>query len=155
MACYRKSRLLPIGERLDVFATESDAVLLIGDRAIHSAGMDLADEWDLGEQWCRWTGLPFVFAMWTARVGVDTSELELALSQSRDAGMANLRAIARMEAAVVGLESAACLAYLTDNLHFTLGVAEQQGLRLFHRYASEFGFIPTGSTPQTIGLLTS
>ena len=31
--------------------------------------------WDLGERWCEWTGLPFVFAMWIARAGVDVGEV--------------------------------------------------------------------------------
>ncbi len=146
---------LAIGERWDSDAVRSDAVLLIGDRAIHAAGWQLADEWDLGQQWCRWTGLPFVFAIWAAREGVDTGELERALSQCRDAGLTHLPAIALAEAAGAALEPAACLAYLRDNLHFTLGVAELRGLRLFHRYASELGFVPATFLPQTMGTLTS
>ena len=47
--------------------TQADAVLLIGDRAIHSPPGSFAEVWDLGDEWCRWTGLPFVFAMWVAR----------------------------------------------------------------------------------------
>ena len=56
---------LPIGDSLA--DTDADAVLLIGDRAMHSPGGRFDVVWDLGDEWCRWTGLPFVFAMWVAR----------------------------------------------------------------------------------------
>ena len=135
-------KLFPIGNQLMESTLDCDAILLIGDRAIHSAALQLAEQWDLGEQWCCWTGLPFVFAMWTAHKGVDTGELASVLSQSRDAGLADLDRIARDEAAAVGLDARACLAYLRENLHFTLGAEERQGLQLFHRYARQYGFIP-------------
>ncbi|MCR9120017.1 MAG: menaquinone biosynthesis protein, partial [bacterium] len=55
---------LPIGNGVE--DTTADAVLLIGDRAIHSPEGSFIDEWDLGEHWCEWAKLPFVFAMWVA-----------------------------------------------------------------------------------------
>ncbi len=147
---------LPIGRGLDeIEAMTTDAMLVIGDRAIHSFRTGVVDQWDLGEEWCRWTGLPFVFAMWTARQNVDTRELEAALGQARDAGVANLELIAEVEAGRVGLPVAACLSYLRDNLHFTLGVSEQQGLQLFHHFAVEFGLVSPECTPETIGLTVS
>ena len=53
----------------------ADAVLLIGDRAIHSPPGRFAEVWDLGDEWCRWAGLPFVFAMWVAGRGVEVGEV--------------------------------------------------------------------------------
>ena len=59
----------------------ADAVVVIGDRAIresvdasHSdadieSRSDSTTVWDLGQRWCQWTGLPFVFAAWAARPG--------------------------------------------------------------------------------------
>jgi chorismate dehydratase len=93
--------------------------------------------------------------MWTARSGVNTDELAGALSRARDAGVAQLDTIAATAARDVGLDTQACLAYLRDNLHFTLGPAERQGLRLFYRYASQFGFAPADYTPETIGPVES
>src|SRR4051794_1058542 len=76
---------LPIGFGLET--TDADAVLLIGDRAIAcGAEGDFAEVWDLGERWCDWTGLPFVFAMWVARAGVDAREVASVLSGARDNG---------------------------------------------------------------------
>ena len=41
---------LPIGEGLE--SSDADAVLLIGDRAMHSPPGRFAEVWDLGDAWC-------------------------------------------------------------------------------------------------------
>ncbi|MDZ4818953.1 MAG: menaquinone biosynthesis protein [Planctomycetota bacterium] len=133
---------LPIGATID--QTNADAVLLIGDRAIHSPAGQFAEIWDLGDEWCRWSELPFVFAMWTARAGVDLQGVDVALGESRDAGLANLAEIAAKEAPQLGLTVPQCLAYLRDNLYFYLGQREQQGLALFYQHAAELGLAPVG-----------
>src|SRR5213082_4295990 len=49
-----------------------DAVLVIGDAALLLAARHAyPHRVDLGEAWKRWTGLPFVFAVWAARRAVD------------------------------------------------------------------------------------
>src|SRR6266567_8857484 len=45
-----------------------DAVLVIGDAALLlAARRAYPHRYDLGEAWKRWTGLPFVFAVWAGR----------------------------------------------------------------------------------------
>ena len=126
--------------------TPADAVLLIGDRALgpttHGGAFQLV--WDLGDEWCRWTGLPFVFAAWAVRGGVDVPGLASRLETARDEGLANLAAIAAAEAAPHGLTVPQCLGYLRDNLHYHLGAAEVESLRLFHDRAARLGLVPTG-----------
>ena len=146
---------LLIEDASDESSIDTDAVLLIGDRAIHASRYLYSEQWDLGAEWCQWTGLPFVFAMWTARPGVDVRRVEGALSRARDAGVAQLESIAASAAREVGLDEQTCLSYLRDNLHFTLGRSEQQGLQLFQRYAAQFGFVPAEHTPESIGLVES
>lgn len=131
---------LPIGARAE--DTSTDAVLLIGDRAIHAPPANFVDIWDLGDEWCRWSELPFVFALWVARPGQDVGRLEDDLQRARDHGLQNLEAIAQCEAESVGLSYQACLGYLRDNLYFYLGPRERRGLELFHSYASEYGLAP-------------
>jgi chorismate dehydratase len=133
---------LPIGAAWN--DATADAVLLIGDRAIHSPPGRFAEVWDVGDQWYRWAGWPFVFAMWVARSGVNVCELEPALAEARDSGVANLEQIAQAEAAPLGLTVPQCLAYLRDHLHFYLGPCEQHGLELFYRKACELGLAPAG-----------
>jgi chorismate dehydratase len=108
---------------------------LIGDRAIHSPRQPFAEIWDLGDEWCRWAELPFVFAMWVARAGADLQGIDTALSQARDLGVEHLEQIAATEAAPLGLTRPECLSYLRDNLHFHLGPRERQGLELFREQA--------------------
>lgn len=138
---------LPLGSCTTAESIKADAVLLIGDRAIHATRLGFSQQWDLGEQWCRWTGLPFVFAMWTARRELPTRALETALRQARDVGVAQLERIAAREAPAVGLDEQACLSYLRDNLHFTLGARERQGLELFLSHARQLGFASPSHTP--------
>jgi len=131
---------LPIGDSLG--QTTADAVLLIGDRAMRSPGGRFAEVWDLGDEWCRSTELPFVFAVWAARAGVDAARVERVLGETRDRGLAHLREIAAVEAAPLGLTQPECFTYLDKNLHFTLGPREQAGLEAFARSAIECGLLP-------------
>lgn len=114
---------LPIGSTLS--DSDTDAVLLIGDCAIHAAEDGFVECWDLGDQWCRWSELPFVFAMWTARSenlkSHEIRQLEQAFTETRDAGLAHLEEIADSAAGEVRLPAETCLRYLRDNLHFYLG----------------------------------
>lgn len=133
---------LPIGE--GIAASQADAVLLIGDRAMHGQPGNFVEVWDLGDEWVRWSKLPFVFAMWTARPGIELHELETALSAARDLGLANLETIARAEAAALGLTVPQCLSYLRDNLYFYFGPREQRGLKLYSQKAAKLGLAPAG-----------
>jgi chorismate dehydratase len=137
-----KLEALPLGA--SPTDSSADAVLLIGDRAMHSPGGPFAAVWDLGEEWTRWSGLPFVFAMWVARAGVDLQGIDASLNECREAGLAHLHDIAATEAAPLGLTERECVAYLRDNLYFYFGPREQQGLELFYRRASQLGLAPEG-----------
>lgn len=124
--------------------SSADAVLLIGDRAIPPQRASFQLVWDLGDEWCRWTGLPFVFAVWAARQGVDTGRLEAVLQTARDSGRANLAAIAAAEASAHGLTVPQCLSYLRDNLHYDLGPRERTALARFYRHAAALALAPAG-----------
>lgn len=144
---------LPIANQSVLPLTGTDAVLLIGDRAIHSPSGQWSTVWDLGEEWNRWAELPFVFAMWTARPGLDSALLaavDAALRAARDDGLAHLPEIAEREAAPIGLTARECLSYLRDNLYFFLGPREQRGLDLFYRHAAAMGLAPRGRQWQPV-----
>tara|TARA_R110002095_G_scaffold138534_1_gene120285 strand:- start:256410 stop:257291 length:882 start_codon:yes stop_codon:yes gene_type:complete len=133
---------LPIEQTIE--ATTADAILLIGDRAIHTPETQFVATWDLGEEWLRWTGLPFVFAMWAVRRDQETGTLETALCQARDKGVMLLDEIARREAPKLGIDVAVAESYLKNNLSFYLGPAECCGLRLFQELAIKTGLAPEG-----------
>ena len=74
----------------------SRARLIIGDQAIsfrqHHA--DAFQFWDLGEQWKKLTGLPFVYALWLIRPEVpDAKSIAQRLRGLRDENLADIPAI--------------------------------------------------------------
>lgn len=124
----------------------ADAVLLIGDRAMHPARGTYAEIWDLGDRWCRWTELPFVFAMWVARAGVDCSGLADILEQCRDEGLRQLESIAADEAAGHGLTKEDLYRYFAENLHFRFGPGERTGLDAFQARAESLRLLELSAT---------
>jgi chorismate dehydratase len=135
-----ETRPLPIGVSADDVPT--DAVMLIGDRGMLPGNGAFEFQWDLGEEWSRWTGLPFVFAMWIARPGVDLRGLEATLALARDEGTCWLEEIARQAAPELGIAEADCLSYLRDNLEFRFGRRQREGLEHFFALAGRQGFAP-------------
>ena len=131
-----KPETIPLAIDEAAESVDADAVLMIGDRAMHPARGVYEEIWDLGDRWCRWTELPFVFAMWVARPGVHTERLTNMLESSRDAGVANLESIAAAEAAAQGLTKEDLHRYFAENLHFRMGPGERNGLQTFRRKAT-------------------
>lgn len=142
-----RPRVEPLAIGAGAGETRADAVLLIGDRALPDAsGGAFQLVWDLGDEWCRWTGLPFVFAVWAARAGVVSPGIEERLQSARNRGLANLAAIAAAEAHRHGLTTVQCLGYLRDNLHYHLGPREREALEVFHDHAGRLGLVPASGS---------
>ncbi|MCA9081147.1 MAG: menaquinone biosynthesis protein [Planctomycetaceae bacterium] len=139
-----RPRLQPLPLGKSVADTSADAILLIGDRAMHPPAEEFHTVWDLGQEWLQWTGLPFVFAMWVARKETPLHGLDVALEQTRDLGVANIPSIARREAPKLQLAPETAESYLRKNLHFQIGSAERHALELFHELAASQGFAPAG-----------
>lgn len=131
--------VMPESERLPIqsstTACRADAILLIGDRAMHRPEEEFFEVMDLGQFWYDWTGLPFVFAMWVAREDADVEGIEEALALSRNRGVKAIPQIATEQAPLVGITRERAMAYLTHNLNFHLSSAEQSGLELFRQLA--------------------
>jgi cyclic dehypoxanthinyl futalosine synthase len=142
---------IPMGMDENPESVDADAILMIGDRAMHPARGVYRTIWDLGDRWCRHTELPFVFATWVARGGVDTTGLADILQASRDAGREAFEEIADTEAAKHGLTKEDVHRYFAENLHFHLGPGERLGLAAFHEKAATIGLAPKSgvTTPLT------
>ncbi len=121
---------------------DTDAVLIIGDRAMHADNADFKHCVDLGEAWSQWTGLPFVFAMWVARSDERLDFLSRLLSNARDNGTARLDEFVDKHHADYGLTVEQCADYLHHRLHYFLGEREKQALERFYRHASQLSLIP-------------
>ena len=142
---------LPIGSGLA--DADSDAVLLIGDRAIRTPPGPYEPVWDLGEVWVRTFERPFVFAVWAAAVDLPTrlgaasfARLANALRKARDRGVAAIQEIAAEQHATVGLSIDQCVHYLRSNLHFKLSPRELEGLELFRRKALQLDLLEHDTT---------
>jgi chorismate dehydratase len=138
----------PLAIADDWRTSESDAVLIIGDRAMKAEDSRFPFSLDLGEAWNRWTGRPFVFAVWAARPGADLERLNKILSTARDLGLTNVEAIAAEHAPHYDLSYEECLRYLRENLHFHLGDQEKSGLELFFERVANLSLISQPSQLQ-------
>lgn len=136
-----------------VDSVQSDAVLMIGDRAMKIDTSAYVADWDLGEEWARETGLPFVFAMWVAAGAQVPAEISQALQRARDAGLAHIDSIVAAEAPRYGLTATDCRAYFLNQLHFTLGPRELAGLDLFRQWAIDLQLLPATSQPLVLAPL--
>ena len=138
-----------------------NAHLLIGDQAIQFRHKH-AEEFqflDLGEQWKKLTGLPFVYALWLIRPEVvDAKSVAQHLRALRDENLTNLDDLISESVAGGGM-SAVALAkaddagrrmkfdreflahYYREHLRFSFGEAEKQGLQRFAHLCVRHGVL--------------
>jgi len=136
-----------------------DARLVIGDAALflragpRRAARDGAEPreypyvYDLGEEWKRWTGLPFVFAVWVAQRSAPAARalrVHADLVASRDWGLAHLDLLARQAAGYTGFAPAVCAQYLAG-LDYGLSYGHLAGLTEFFRRLVAAGRVPDGT----------
>jgi chorismate dehydratase len=144
----RHGRRPPVVEELPLgvspLESTADAVLVIGDRAMHVPEESFCAVVDLGEAWHELTGLPFVFALWVTRKDVDLGDLPHALARSRALGLKQAAEIARIHGLRLGLDFATCYDYLTRILSYELGASEIAGLERFAAMAARLGLVPEG-----------
>ncbi len=123
---------------------DADAVLLIGDRAMHACLPGFRFAFDLGQEWHDWTGLPFVYAVWAVREAVELGSVLDALVEAKRRGIENAGTIAAREAPALGLDAGFCRRYLANIIRFDLGPRELAGLHHYYMVASELGLARRG-----------
>lgn len=129
--------LLKFHYKIDAtFLTEpnvkSDAIVLIGDRTFGQKDQ-FAYAYDMGEEWFKFTGLPFVYAAWVANKAIPASfthqfdeALKYGLSQRKQL-IANLPVYPGFDLSD----------YLMNKLDFELNDAKREALKLFLHYINE------------------
>ena len=128
----------------------SRARLIIGDQAIsfRQNHTDTFQFWDLGEQWEKLTGLPFVYALWLIRPEVpDAKSIAQRLRGLRDENLADIQVIvsdAVEDAADNKQEMTQKFLdrYYNEHLQFGFGTREKQGLQTFAHLCSKHGVLP-------------
>ncbi len=126
-------------------ALPHEAVLVIGDPALLLASRGAyAHRYDLGEEWRRWTGLPFVFAVWAARRDADRTAVKAvhnSLLEARSWGLAHLDELARDAARRTGIPLDQCREYLSG-LDYSFTYRHLEGLTSFLRRCAAHGLVP-------------
>ena len=104
--------------------------LLIGDPAIAFRQHATCSVLDLGKEWYRFTGLPFVFARWCLRTDHPyEQEIIHVLQQAKEKGIQELT-----EIAAASTDPAFALRYFTEYIHYECGVEEERGIKLFQDF---------------------
>lgn len=137
-------QLVPLPLTQQAEHVDADAVLLIGDRAMRACLPGFAHAFDLGQEWHEWTGLPFVYAVWAVREGVELGPVAEALVRAKRRGLERIGPIAAREAPLLELDAGFCRRYLANIIRFDLGPREQAGLHHFYMLACELGLARRG-----------
>ena len=126
-------------------ADSSRARLIIGDQAIRFRQNhgDAFQFWDLGEQWKKLTGLPFVYALWLIRPEIpDAKSIAQRLRELRDENLANIEVIVSDAADNKEKITAEFLVrYYNEHLRFGFGTREKKGLQTFADICAKHGVL--------------
>ena len=122
------------------FAAPPDNLMLIGDPALDFLfGSHEHEIWDLGAAWYEMTKLPFVFAVWALRRGVENAELRRRLQEARDFGLDTLDHIIRTRTEYT---EDFRKDYLGWHIHYHLGADEKRGIAKFMELLRKHGCGP-------------
>jgi chorismate dehydratase len=143
---------IPASADLDAMLEHTDAAILIGDPAL-LALEEQANRFertgeklhyiDLAEEWNRFTGLPFVSAVWSASHGSLLDEsIATDFNQSRIHGQQNIDALVAEWSNKLPISEETIRTYLTTNIHYVLDEECIEGMRVFFRTAASLGILP-------------
>lgn len=129
----------------DPRAAASDAWLRIGDRALEEHLREGLPHYNPSEAWVRLTGLPFVFAAWIARPGIDLERHRDAFEAAATRGQAQAPALAHAAALESHLDPAAVIHYLCNECSFMIEPDRQaRALTTFDELARAAGIQDPG-----------
>lgn len=131
----------PSAPKPEEMLKRADAALIIGDPALTYDG-SVAEVYDLAAEWKKFTGLPFVFALWVGPERANLSRWRNDFLASRDHGLQHVDEIAAEYAPQLQMKPEAIKTYLTENINYSLDEENRMGLRLFFKLACETGIIP-------------
>lgn len=116
---------------------ETNAAVVIGDRTFGLNGT-FACEFDLAEEWQKFTGLSFVFAAW-----VSTEKLPETFVREFNAvlknGLDNIETAVEEDYRAGALSKAQTLEYLTERIDYNLDAEKRKALELFLNYMKQLG----------------
>ncbi len=125
--------------------SEPGARLLIGNQAIEFRSKAPADYryMDLGEEWNRCTGLPFVYAMWLLRP--DLPEVCAIAREFRELKKEGVEHIPKIVAGHSESTAEFRHRYLTQHIRFDFGPRERAGVERFRELLLAHGLVSRGA----------
>ena len=136
---------VPLGRASD--ADDAAARLLIGDKVVSEEPAGFPHQLDLGGAWKALTGLPFVFAAWTARGDADLGGLPARLAAAKADGLRNVDRIVAREAPARRWPADVARRYLTEYLRFDVGPDQLRAVERFHALAFRHGALQSPPRP--------
>ena len=129
-------------------AIQGGSVLIIGDLALRTAQKlrGKTNVYDLGELWWRFTGLPFVFALWIVRAAIAKEKasallvLQKQLMQSRQRAFANLSLLAAQTPERHWMGEAALVNYWRA-MTYELTLQQLAGLQFYFALCVQHGLL--------------
>ena len=135
-----RPELVEVPEGGDPRAAPADAWLRIGDAALREhLAPGSPPVFNPSEAWRERTGLPFVFALWVARAGIELAPWAAAFARSYAAGRARLEELAREAAERWAVPHAATRRYLLEECLYEPGERLVPSLRAFRDEAARLG----------------
>jgi chorismate dehydratase len=117
---------------MDAMLAQADAALIIGDPALHIDPKNIPYLClDLGGEWVKMTGLPMVFAVWSARKELIQDRYAEAFRASCRYGLEHMDDIVREQAPIRGISEQLTRDYLTKHIVFELGEKDYEGMRRY------------------------
>jgi chorismate dehydratase len=107
------------------------AGVIIGDRTFNLQ-KDFRYIYDLSEEWQKFTGLPFVFAAWVGRKGIDAQVLT-AFEEALQLGLKEKNIVIKDCQRLFG-DSFDVAHYLNLNIQYELDEEKTKGMRIFFDY---------------------
>jgi chorismate dehydratase len=135
----------PLTTRAHLAAPGMDAFLIIGDAALQMETSRFYTVYDLGEEWLRFSGLPFVFAVWAVRRNVNLRGFDQRLLEMKHEGSRHLRAIAKKASRQLALPETTCYDYLRNNVRHDLSDEEIRGMKLYYKLLVKHNLCPPGA----------
>jgi chorismate dehydratase len=122
-----------------------DGFLKIGDPCLRFEAPPGYAALDLASEWHAFTNLPFVFAVWLVRSGVDLNGINTDLFMAKREGLRHVDEIAARDAVALGLDFKRAREYIARIVKYDLGREEIGGLDLFRRYLIRMKLVEPGS----------
>lgn len=107
----------------------NDAVVLIGDQCFEYE-TSFRYKLDLGMEWKKYSGLPFVFACWTSNKVVDKRFIE-DFNEALESGVQNIDAVVEYFKNTGTISGSSLQNYLTKNIDYDFNDDKKEGLKLF------------------------